>query len=76
VLRVLGGELVRVVFLGRVVRLTVVMRTQRIVAKTMMTMPPLKSTTRPLFFQVGSLADHSMGRGIDIRYRSVRTLPA
>lgn len=53
---------------------SIVMSTQRMVANTMMIAPALKSSPRPTFFHVLIEVCHNIGSGIEIRYRSVKTL--
>lgn len=50
------------------------MMTQRMVVKIMTTKPPVKRNPSPSFFQVGMLVFQSIGNGMDMRYRSVKTL--
>jgi len=54
--------------------LTVTMTTQRTTAHMMTSRPPLKTIIKPTFFRGFSVELHSMGSGMDRRYRSVRTL--
>ena len=57
-------------------RPTVTMRTQRSVAQATTKMPPPKRNMNPIFVHFFSWEPQSMGRGIDMRYKSVETFMA